>query len=51
MNQEIKIIAPSKECISEHWYTLKLLPQKMNFRTLVRIKTASSKNAIENVGP
>ena len=34
MNQKIKIIAP----------------QKMDFRTLVHIKTAPSKNAFPNIG-
>ena len=65
MNQEIKTIAFSKNecqnlgalqncslknCISEHWYTLRLLPQKMHFGTLVHIKTAPSKKAFQNMG-
>ena len=29
---------------------LKLLPQKIHFRTLIHIKTAPSKNAFQNMG-
>ena len=39
-----------QKCISGYCYTLKLLPQKMYFKTLVHIKTASSKNAFQNIG-
>ena len=61
MNQEIKIIAPSKNIFQniktalsknvfqDIWYTLELLSQKIHFRTLVHIKTALSQNVFRKI--
>ena len=64
MNQKNKIIAPSKNTfqnmggfhncslkkdISVHECILKLLPQKIHFRTWVGFKIAPSKNTFQNM--